>query len=142
METDTISLQLPDNLRRHLKRLAALTHQPLDGLIVRTLSASLPPLPDDLAPEARDALQALEALGDVELCAVTRATLFEEQYARVTALRERCRAGTITPEEEAELGRLLDAADLLTLRKAYATVFLKWRGQRLPPVSALAGPDT
>ncbi len=138
MSTDTITIHLPGGLYRRLARLADLTKQPLEGLIVQTLSSSLPPLPDDLPPATRDALQALEALSDDELWQRARATFPEEQYARLTALRERRRDGALPTDEQAELDQLLEAADLLTLQKAYGAVLLKWRGYRLPPVSALS----
>lgn len=137
MSTDTVTIHLPDGLYRRLERLADLTEQPLEEVIVRTLTASLPPLPDDLAPDTRDALQALEALSDDELLLQARATFAEDRYARLTALRERRREGTLTTNEQTELDHLQQASDLLTLRKAYAAVLLKWRGYHLPPVPPL-----
>ena len=47
-DRDQVTIHLPASLRSRLERLAALTGQPLEGLILKTLSASLPPLPDDL----------------------------------------------------------------------------------------------
>jgi hypothetical protein len=132
-----VTIHLPDTLRARLERLASLTGQPLEGLIVRTLSASLPPLPDDLPPESREALRALETLDDHALEAQTRAMLSRREVARVTELRERQRDGTITSSERVELDNLLRAADLITLRKAYAAVLLKWRGHPLPPSASV-----
>ncbi len=62
MDQDQVSVHLPANLRIRLERLALLTGQSLEGLIVKTLSANLPPLPDDFPAADRDALRA----GDVE----------------------------------------------------------------------------
>lgn len=132
MAADTITIHLPDPLYHRLERLATLTRQPLEGLIVTTLASNLPPLPDDLPPAIRDALLALEVLGDDELRHRTRATLPDEEYARLADLREGRRDGALSSEEQAELDRLLQAGDLLTLQKAYAAVLLKWRGRRLP----------
>ncbi len=56
MAADTITIHLPDALHRRLERLAMLTQQPLEGLIVKTLSSNLPPLPDDLPQATGDAL--------------------------------------------------------------------------------------
>ena len=139
MATDAVIIHLPDHLLHRLERVAELTGQPLEGVIVRTLSSNLPPLPDDLPDATRDALQALESLSDDELWDLTRATLPEDQYARVTALREQRLDGMLDADEQDELEHLLQAADLLTLRKAYAAVLLKWRGHRVPLLSALAG---
>lgn len=134
MATDSITLHLPDDLHQHLERLAHLTGQPVEELIVRTLSSNLPPLPEDLSPARRDALQALERLDNTELLQLTHATLPTDQYEQLTLLRERRREMALTPKEEATLHHLLEAADLLTLQKAYAAVLLKWRGQQLPRI--------
>lgn len=133
MATDTITIHLPDDLHKRLERLANLTCQPLEGLIVHTLSSNLPPLPEDLPPKTRDALQALERLDNTELLQLTNAVLPNDQYEQLTMLRELRRERALTPDEEATLSHLLEAADLLTLQKAYAAVLLKWRGQRLSP---------
>jgi hypothetical protein len=137
MATDAITLHLPDDLYHRLERLASLTRQPLEGLIIRTLSSNLPPLPDDLSPATRDTLQALEHLSNDDLWHTTNATMPTSEYERLTTLREQRHERTLTTEEQAELDTLMQAADLLTLQKAYAAVLLKWRGQQLPPVSAM-----
>ena len=132
MTTDTVAIQVPQTLYRRLERLAALTRRPLESLIVQTLSSNLPPLPDDLPVAQRDALVALEGLSDDELWVVTRSAMPERDQERFAALRDRRRAGTLAPAEETALDQLARAADLLTLRKAYAAVLLTWRGHRLP----------
>ena len=138
MDQDQASVHLPASLRIRLERLATLTSQSLEGLIVKTLSSNLPPLPDDFPAADREALRALESLNDDDLWNVTNAALSKSDYARVTALRERRREGTLTAGERAELDELLRAADLLTLKKAYAAVLLTWRGHRLPPPPSLS----
>jgi hypothetical protein len=143
MAIDAITIHLPDDLYRRLKRLASLTHQPLEGLIVKTLSSSLPPPPDDLAPVTRDALIALESLNDDELRHIADETMADMEYQRLDALRQERRERQLTPLEHAELDRLMQAADTLVLRKAYAAVLLKWRGQALPsPTSDPGHSDT
>lgn len=129
MTTDTVILHLPDDLYRRIARLSHLTGSPMEGVIVRMLASNLPPLPDDFAPETRDALQALEQLNDSELTAFRSAKLARKEYARLSELRERRDEGMITLAEQAELDRLMRASDTLTLQKAYAAVLLKWRGQ-------------
>ncbi|HLY29913.1 MAG TPA: hypothetical protein VKQ36_02685 [Ktedonobacterales bacterium] len=133
---ETITITMPDALYHRLERVAELTHQPLEGVIMKTLSATLPLLPDDLPPATRDALQALESLDDEMLQEQARATLPTGQYKQLTALRDKRRDGTLSPKDEEKLEQLLQAADLLTLKKAYATVLLKWRGRRLSVPSA------
>ncbi len=142
MAIDSITIHLPDDLYRRLERLASLTHQPLEGLIVKTLSSSLPPLPDDLAPALRDALMALEALSDAELQQVADAHMSETQYERLADLRDERRQRSLTPDEQTQLDRLMQDADTLVLRKAYAAVLLKWRGEALPPPADPGYSDT
>lgn len=139
MATDTVVIHLPESLHHRLERLAELTQRPVENLIVQTLSSSLPPLPDDLHPATRDALVALEPLSDEELGHLARATFPEEDYAQLSALREKRRTAPLTAAEQTALDQLTQASDLLTLKKAYAAVLLKWRGHRLP---TLAESDT
>ena len=134
MAIDTITLHLPEGLHQRLERLAELTGQPLESLILQTLASSIPPLPDDLAPHTRAALRALETSSNDELRQLSQSMIPDEDYERVVKLREQRRDGAISPDEMIELDRLLQTADLLTLKKAYAAMLLKWRGQRLPPV--------
>lgn len=135
MATDSITIHLPDDLYRRLERLAVLTQQPLEGVIVKTLASNVPPLPDDLPAATRDALEALEALSDDDLARLAHAVFPDTQYERLSELREQRRHGTLTVDEHAELDQLMSATDLLTLQKAYAAVLLKWRGHRLPALS-------
>lgn len=140
MTADTMPIQVPRALYQRLERLVHLTNRPLDTLVAQALSASLPPLPDDLPPAMRDALLALEPLSDAELEQVADSTMPDEQAARLADLREQRRAGRITAVEQHLLDALLQEADLLTLRKAYAAVLLKWRGHALPSLAELESP--
>jgi hypothetical protein len=137
MSTNTVAVQVPAALYQRLERLAALTNRPLESLLVQTLSAGLPPLPDDLPVSMRDALLALEQLDDTELYRVVRERMPDAQVEQYDELRERRRAGVITEAEQQTLTTMAHNADLLMLRKAYAAVLLKWRGQRVPTLAEL-----
>lgn len=137
MTAEMVTVQVPQPLYERLERLARLTHRPVESLIAQTLSTSLPLLPDDLPAEQREALAALEILTDEQLWQIEGATFPEEQYAQFAELREKSRSGDLTASEQGILDQLTAAADLLTLRKAYAAVLLKWRGHRLPSLAAL-----
>lgn len=137
MDIETVAVQLPQTLYRRLERLSALTQRPLESLIVQTLSSTIPLLPDDLPEPARQALLQLEALNADELWQVERSTFPPDQVERYRLLREQRRAGTLNAEEQTTLEQLAQAADLLTLRKAYAAVLLKWRGHRLRSLTDL-----
>jgi len=138
MTTETMTIQVPELLYRRLERLAALSGRPLDSLITQTLSANIPPLPDDLPAPTRDALTSLEALNDDDLWLMVRSSMPDAEYEQFTELRAKHRDGTIAPDEQALLTRLTQEADLRTLRKAYAAVLLKWRGHRLPTLGELS----
>ncbi|MFV9505452.1 MAG: hypothetical protein AB4911_12925 [Oscillochloridaceae bacterium umkhey_bin13] len=137
MSTDTIAVQVPVPLYQRLARLAALTNRPLESLVAQTLSAGLPPLPDDIPTTMRDALQALEQFDDTALEQVARERMSEAQVEQFEELRERQRAGLITTSEQQTLDALMHDADLRMLRKAYAAVLLKLRGQPVPTLTEL-----
>ena len=72
MTTQNISVALPDDIYRRLKGIAAVTQQPLEDVIVRTIRGNLPPTVDDLPPEQRDLVADLQHLGDEVLWAVAK----------------------------------------------------------------------
>lgn len=101
------------------------------------ISIHSPPLPDNLPPILRESLVALEGLGDDELRAVMYSTWTEAQSEEFVTLREKFKAGILSDTEQTNLDQLRQAADLLTLRKAYAAALLKGRGQQLPTLDEL-----
>lgn len=133
MATDEVILHLPDDLYRRIARLSHLTGNPVEGVIVHMLTSNLPPLPEDFTPHTREALQSLETLSNDQLAAFSTAQIPAKDYARLTDLRERRHEDVITPDEQMELEALMQAADTLTLQKAYAAVLLKWRGPSRRP---------
>lgn len=137
MTIHIVAIQMPPNLYRRLERLAELTRRPVESLIVQTLEAGVPPLPDDLPEKIRDDLMALEGLDDESLWQVARSTVDPEQQAQHNLLLEKNRSETITEAEREMLTQLRQEADQLMLRKAYAYVLLKWRGYRLPTLAEL-----
>jgi hypothetical protein len=137
MTVQTVAVQMPQPLYRRLERLSELTRRPLEDLVVQTLDAGVPPLPDDLPEEMRDDLMALESLDTEALWQVARSEVNTEQQELHSLLLERNRLGTITESERATLAQLRQQADQLMLRKAYAYVLLKWRGHRLPTLAEL-----
>lgn len=137
MTRNTVSIQVPQDIYQRLERLASLTNQPLETLVVQTLNAGLPPLPDDLPITMRDALQALEQLDAHALEQVVREWMPETQIQQFEELRERQRAGNLTPLDAQTLDALKHNADLRMLRKAYAAVLLKLRGQPVPSLTHL-----
>ena len=128
------AIEIPSALYHRLQRMAQLTQRPLDELVLRTLEAGVPPLPEDLPEAMRADLLALEALDDASLWQVAESRVNDDDSARHSALLEKNSAGTLTPEERQALADLRLAADRLMLQKAYANMLLKWRGHRLPVI--------
>ena len=48
MNDSTVAVHIPEPLYQRLRRLATLTRQPVESLVVQTLDAGIPPLPDEL----------------------------------------------------------------------------------------------
>jgi hypothetical protein len=131
-------IEIPPALYQRLQRVAQLTQRPMDELVRMALEAGVPPLPEDLPEDLRADLLALEALDDEALRQVAQSQEDESDSARHSELLAKNAEGTILPGEREALAGLREAADRRMLRKAYASVLLKWRGHRLP---AIAGAD-
>lgn len=69
----------------------------------------------------------LESLSQAELHALSVAMLSPEQRDHLSALLERNRQQTLTPDEEDEIDRLLKRIDYLNILKARARLTLKYR---------------
>ena len=137
MTVQTVTVQMPQTLYQRLERLAKLTRRPLEKLVVQTLEAGAPPLPDDLPEATRGMLMALENLDDAALWQVARSVVDPEQWEQHCSLLEKNQQGALTDAERTHLTYLRQEADALMLRKAYAWVLLKWRGYHLPSLADL-----
>ena len=137
MNESTVAIHMPDLLYQRLQRLAALTHRPLESLVLQALDAHMPPLLEDMPEHIRQDLAALEKLEDAALRHVAQGAWSSEQSAQYTALVEKDRARTITPAEQDTLEELYQEANCHMLRKAYANTLLKWRGHQLPTLAEL-----
>ena len=137
MTLETIAIQMPQSLYQRLERLSQLTQRSLENLVVQTLEAGIPCLPDDLSREMRDMLMALESLDDDTLWQVARGMVDPEQWQQHRQLLEKSKLDALTATERERLALLERKADALMLRKAYAYVLLKWRGYHLPTLAEL-----
>ena len=94
--------------------------------------SSLTSPPEGMSPSQYRELVALESQGDAELDRLMRGIFPIDRYERFDDLRRKRRERSLDASEQAEYDRLSAEAELLTLRKAYAAVLLKWRGCKLP----------
>lgn len=125
--TDTIILNLPDEVSDRVRRIAEQTAQPVEQVIIdhmKTLSAPTPLLPPDMQAE----LDALKSLSDDALWTIAREQLPKAAQTRAHELMDRNNHGTLTDAEQEELDLLVERADRVMLRKAEAAVRLQERG--------------
>lgn len=137
MTSDTKTVAVPQALYQRLERLAHLSGRSLESLVAQTLAASIPPIPDDLPAHTREALRALEQASDTDLWNTMREQVNAEHIEQWESARDRQRSGAASSEDLAAIAQLRDQIDLLTLRKAYAAVILKWRGHHIPSLAEL-----
>lgn len=132
----TISLPIPDELYEPLQRIAQAAHQPLETMLLKALQTSLPPL-DGLPLNLREELTRLENLDDDALQQVLLSTLPIAQQQELDALLNKNQAEGLTQDEKKRLNDLTQITDRIMLKKARASVLLRFRGRRLPTLEEL-----
>ncbi len=93
---------------------------------------SVPPLADELPAAVRAELEILEDLDNESLLRVAGSHLLPEEQRLYSRLLTKNQRGTLTPVEKEKLHALGEKARHLTLKKAHASLLLKWRGVTLP----------
>ena len=134
MATQTINVDVPDEIYRRLQDMAAATHRSLEDILVQTLRGNLPLTRDDLPPAQRDLVAELTPLNDDALWKVAREALPTRDWRRHRHLLCKSGAEALTTEEHAELGALRDATDRFVTRRSVALALLKWRGHTITTV--------
>ena len=132
-----LTLALPDSIYKRFKWRAEAAAQSVEEVIMKTLSASLPPSPDEVSSDMQQELLALESLGDDELWQVAQATMSKDKLRKWKQLMEKNTNGVLTQAEQRRLNGFVTEADRITLRKAHAYALLKWRGYRLPTLEEM-----
>src|SRR5689334_16710892 len=82
MATETVSVQLPEDVYRRLEGIADATRRPLQDVIYQTIRANLPPAITDLPPEQRHIVADLPQLGDDALWAIAREPVPADQWRK------------------------------------------------------------
>ncbi len=127
-----LTVQLSAQIYKHFEHIARESNQPVEAIVLTSITGNLPPSVDDVPAELREDLLTLQTLDDDALWAVARSKLSSVQQTRLEALLARNSAGLLTEAERKELARLGKETDRLTLRKAHAYALLRWRGFPLP----------
>lgn len=133
MATETITLQIPDTLNRRLEHTAHAMGRSLDDVLQRRLQVGSPPTWDDVPPEYRSDLAALDDLDDAALWALARSQKTDAEMSRYDALLDQAKTAALSIQEQRELETLRADSERFMLRKAHAAVLLRWRGHTMPP---------
>lgn len=126
-----IKLQVPEILYQRLVNTARATQRPVEEIIIHALQVGSPPAWDDIPEEFQAEIAALDKLDDNTLMQIVRARKTAIDLERYDTLLEGNSSGTLTETERLELTALRQDADLFMLRKAQASVLLRWRGHRI-----------
>ncbi len=102
-----VTIALPDRVYHRLKEIAEVSGQGLEPVLLRTIEEGMPPDVDRVRPQYRDGLLALHKLSDQQLMDMV-----------------------MNPLEE--LKGEPKKSDWETLKRAYASRLLKWRGHPIP----------
>ena len=134
--TVQLTLQLPQRTVQRLQQLSRLSGRPVDELVADTLKL-LPPSLEDAPPDFQVDLARLEAWPSDKLRAQVYAQMGPDQVARYDDLLHAFRTDGLDASGQQELSQLKWEADSLMLRKAYAALLLKWRGEPVPTLTEL-----
>lgn len=137
MSDQMIALQVPQKLYRRLQKLSDVTRRPLEKIVLQTLDANVPTLPEHLSEEVRKALSDLELLDDEALWKIARSKVGKKMQEEYRALLSKNREENLQGAEKETLEKHYQNINLLMLKKAYAFVLLKWRGYKLPSLEEL-----
>lgn len=135
--SEQIALTLPDELYRKLRQVAEVTRRPLEAVALQALSDNLPDLPPHLPLPMREELETLNQLSDDELWLLLEEKMDAIEQHEYSHLQHQNSLGQLNKQQTERFETLYKKANVLTLKKAYAGVLLKWRGQRIPTLAEL-----
>lgn len=132
--TVEVTLSLPEDIHKHLQRVARAAGQSLPELLVQILRGGAPPDWSQAPAELQGELAALYSLDDEELVQIARSERSAGEVTRHEGLQEKNVDRSLTASEQAELAALEAAADRFAWRKSHAIALLRWRGlSPMPP---------
>ncbi len=111
MTTQTINIELPEDIYQRLAGMAAVTQRPLEDVIFQTIRGNLPPTLGDLPPEQRDLVADLQLLDDEALWVIARGPLPTRQWRRHQHLLHKAETTALTGAEQTELTALREVTD-------------------------------
>lgn len=135
-----LTVKLSDTIYEQLHRTAEISNRSVDTVIEQGLSLVLPPLLNAIPEEYQAEVYPLLGMDSADLYEQVQQTFPRDEWADYERLLAKKAQSTLTDAEAERLDELRRAADLLTLRKAYAAVLLKSRGYHPPTPSQLPQP--
>lgn len=138
MATQQLTLELPEEIFHQFARIAKMTHQSIESLVIQSISGNLPPTVENAPLEMQASLQAMQKLSIEELLKIAQSQVPTEQQQRHLALLEHHQqTDSMAPDERQELRQLGQSVDQFMLKKTYAWALLRWRGYRIPTLDEL-----
>jgi hypothetical protein len=126
-----LTLELPDDIYERVQRTAKGMKQPMEQALATIVRAATPSL-EKVPLEYRAELEALEDIGDDLLWQAAEECLTPAKQRRMETLLDKNEQGDLTKRERLALTGLRSEADRLTLRRAYASLLLRYRGHPIP----------
>ena len=117
--SEYVTLQLPDNVARSVREVAARTHRRVEDVLVDWLDKAVAELP-------------IESLSDEEILALCDMQMNEEQQAELSLLLERNREGELSNQGRNRLDELMQLYRRGLVRKAQAWKIAVARGLKSP----------
>ena len=139
-QIQTVSIELPQHLYMRLRRIATVTHRPVEKILSTTLDVALPE-DANLSDELADELTAMTLYSDQALRAATESSITPAQQRRLEQLTYAGGSRSLTTAESSELTELLESYDRSVLRRAKALAVLAHRGYEVSNRSDLPVPD-
>jgi hypothetical protein len=137
MNTQDVTLSLPESLYLRLKHTAQTTQQSLTDVLLHAVQVGSPPSWEEAPAAFQTDLAALDRLNDQALWRIARSRKTEADTVRLQELLDKNANNQLTETERAELTQLRTEADCAMLRKAHAAALLRWRGHTIPPADKL-----
>ena len=119
--SETVTLEVPDQLAERARAVAAQTHRPLEEVLLEWLARVAADVP-------------VEDLPDAEVLALRDLQMDAAEQAELSALLARQREGEISDDERGRLDALMDSYRHGMVRKAWALKVAVDRGLQ-PPLS-------
>jgi hypothetical protein len=132
MNTQAITIDLPEAIVQQLIRLSEITRQPIESLVAQSVVSNLPPMMEMVAPEMQRELLNLQTLSIDDLLTIANSQIDPAMHQQHVELLSKNQQGTLTALERETLMEYQDLCDRLMLRKAYAWSVLRWRGHPIP----------